>query len=216
MSTTPLVGHHRAFDDPLRDDLVLDFSDKIRDADQLDLFGDQTYYFNAPRFSVPLRAINSVKYQFARHDILPHACGTMLGTALLLRYVSDHILNEEHFAVITLDYDLYWRVFKFFYTSSLIDSFPELKKRMILILAPWHVFKHLAEVVWGFMAPLLFARLWLTAFKTTVPNSPDLKDIMFFFVAISLSTRRHLVWRHDSVIGLCLNVLIYRLIPLVS
>ena len=87
---------------------------------------------------------------------------------------------------------------------------------MILILAPWHVFKRTVEVIWNFFAPGIFARLWLATFHRPVPSSPDLKDMMFFLTALALCTKRSARWQVESCMGHCLRVLIYRLVPLVS
>ena len=214
--STPAFGDFWAFVDPLSDELVLELSEKLRESDQLDLTSEATYFYNATRFSVPLRAENPCKYEFGRLDVLPVACGTPVGTAALLKYVTDHLLSEDRFTVVTLDYDLYWRVMKFFYTRSLVASYPQLKKQMILILAPWHVFKRTVEVIWNFFAPGIFARLWLATFHRPVPSSPDLKDMMFFLTALALCTKRSARWQVESCMGHCLRVLICRLVPLVS
>jgi hypothetical protein len=213
---TPYRGHHVATADPLRVELTNHFRELVLLSDQVDLCGPTTHYGSTNRFSVPMRAVDPVKYDFGCLDVLPKACGTLSGTAHMLNYVADNLFTMDRFTVMTLDYDLYWRSFKFYYTDSLIGAFPRQRENLVMILGPWHVFKRICECVWKWAAPLVLARLWLQVYRKPVPAAPELKDIVFFFVAIALTTKGHENWDCATDLGRCFRILIYQLIPLVS
>ena len=83
-------------------------------------------------------------------------------------------------------------------------------------MGPWHIFKLLAEAVWSKYAPIVFAKMWLKVKKTACPETPKLKDILVFFIAIAQATKSRERWNPGSEISHAFCLLIYELIPFVS
>jgi hypothetical protein len=174
-------------------------------------------YYQKPQFSNPLRNEEPEKFQFVEEDVLPVACGTLKGTISLLNFVSRNYFFENEYSVMTLDYDLYWRVHKLYFTSSIKGSFSLHRKKLILIMGPWHIYKTLSLAVWELFAPLILAPLWIETFGKRVPKSPNLREQLIFYISIANCTRRNRKWSPvDDPFSECTSCLIYELIPLVS
>jgi hypothetical protein len=77
--------------------------------------------------SVPLRYKSSVKFQFYEKDILPIACGTIFGTLTVLRQIMSYNPSNE-FTFLVVDYDIYWRIYKLMFSSSMIGCLSTVKK----------------------------------------------------------------------------------------
>lgn len=182
---------------------------------QSENFKPSNFISNIDSISNPLRFANSEKFQFVEDIILPITCGTLEGTVNLLKEILKAIVDDKYL-ILVVDYDLYWRIQRLFYTNSIFGSYPTLKKSLILIQGPWHIYKNLCESVWEVFSNLILADLWLLTLKKICPASPSLKDIVFFFNLIFIATRGT-TWNDNSsnVIFFCLHFLIYTLIPLV-
>jgi hypothetical protein len=173
-------------------------------------------YHESNEFSIPLRSKESAKFKFVEEDILPVSCGSLKGTIELLKYFSEKVFTKTTYTVATFDYDLYWRVHKLYYTTSIRGSFPEQRQKLILIMGPWHIFKTFCNAVWDYFSPLIFAPMWLEIFNTRVPENPPLKDQLVFFISIANCTRRKTKWKpKNNCLAESTACLIYELIPLV-
>jgi hypothetical protein len=177
---------------------------------------DGSTYRESNEFSIPLRSKEPEKFKFVEEDILPVSCGSLKGTVELLKYFSEKVFTDTMYTVATFDYDLYWRVHKLYYTTSIRGSFPEQRQKLILIMGPWHIFKTFCNAVWDHFSPLIFAPMWLETFKTRVPENPPLKDQLVFFISIANCTRRKIKWKpKNNFLAESTTCLIYELIPLV-
>ena len=189
----------------------------FRDAEQLNLTDGALSYMRLNAFSVPLRSPDSRKYTFVEQTILPVACGTLSGTAQLLNEISHRALRDGKFGICVLDYDLYWRTLKFFYTTSLQGAFSYFRRRILLVMGPWHIYKTLLETIWTTYAPIVFAPMWIAVKGARCPAVPDVPDILTIMVAIALTVKQYPTWQtrgNQTVSSLCL--LLYHWIPLVS
>lgn len=167
--------------------------------------------------SVPLRHKSFVKFQFFEKDILPIACGTILGTLTVLRHIMTY--NPSNiFTFLVVDYDIYWRIYKLMFSSSMIGCLSTVKKRLILIQGPWHIYKSICEAVWEFFSPLILARIWLHIFKSQCPQKPPLKDILVIFISLFVLSHQmdfEIFLLKKTVYGKCIHILLNHLIPLV-
>ena len=182
----------------------------------IDFCSLQTSYAQAEGFSVPLRGMKSSHFQFLEGDVLPVACGSLEGTLQLLKFIQRNALREEFYGACVLDYDLYWRSFKFFFSSSCRGSFPHLRERLILIMGPWHIYKLMCEAVWKAYAPIIFAPMWLAVLKRKVPDNPSLVEKLTIFISVALCTKNRTHWNpvgNEVASSIC--ALLYRFIPLV-
>ena len=146
---------------------------------EVDFCSEQTSYTLAEGFSVPLRGFDSPHFQFLEADVLPVACGSLEGTVQMLKFLQRNGLRNGVYGACVLDYDLYWRTFKFLYSSSCRGSFPQLRKQMIFVMGPWHIYKLLSEAVWSAYAPIIFAPMWLSVLKRKVPANPRTRFVDF-------------------------------------
>ena len=178
-----------------------------------------TYYDNSEGFSVPIRSTYQNKYQFCEADVLPSACGTNAGTITLMRYLLVEILQpSDKYSICVLDYDLYWRVMKYYHTSSLWRPFMFYQERLILIMGPWHIYKVLTEAVWKAFSALIFAPMWLHAKAAKVPAIPSVVEITTIFVAVAMTSKNQPRWSTNQNDPICVSIqlLMYHFIPLVS
>ena len=168
--------------------------------------------------SMPMRLRGATKYDFLERDVLPFACGTLKGTISLIKYFFENeYYKKDEFLLVVVDYDLYWRIFKLLCSNSICGSFPSLKKRLILIQGPWHIYKMICEATWEIYSPLLLARIWQKTFNTPVPEKPPLKKILFFYLSLISTSRRNRKWKSSgNTLSRLIQILIYELIPLVS
>lgn len=196
--------------------LIQQVKDDIRTASEIDFMAPNTYYSGARKFAVPLRVEDAIKYQFIEDQVHPFACGTVTGTALLLGYVKQKLLQDNKYGLCVLDYDLYWRTMKFYHTDSLSGAFKTCRDQLILIMGPWHIYKLLAQSVWDTYAAVFFAPIWIKVKKKRCPAIPDLPDIITFFVCIALAVKEKEMWNPRGGIARSICMLIYKLIPLVS
>jgi hypothetical protein len=169
--------------------------------------------------SVPLRVRNGIKYKFWEKDILPLACGSNFGTLSLLRYLVEQTF-AGYYTVLVVDYDIFWRIHKWMFTKSVIGSLATVKQRFIILQGPWHIYKSLCEAVWSNFVHIVFAHLWIHVFQKPCPQTPPLKEILYFYIAMYHISKRIArdSWNFPStnVYGTCILLLLYDLIPLVS
>ena len=184
----------------------------------IDFCSFETSYTRAAGFSVPLRGFNSPHFQFLEEEVLAVACGSLEGTLQLLKFLQHTaLLSEQFYGACVLDYDLYWRSFKFFFSSSCRGSSPLLRKRLILIMGPWHIYKLMCEAVWKSFPPIVFGPMWLAVLKRRVPDNPSLVEKLTIFISVALATKNRTHWNPvGNEIASCICALIYRFIPLVS
>lgn len=101
------------------------------------------YATQIAEISIPVRASrNKVKYEFEELDLLPFAPGEGIGTLQILQNLEHQPggLNSGYYTCCSLDYDLYWRCNRLFYTNDLLrGSLSLVKRSLVLILAPWHI-----------------------------------------------------------------------------
>ena len=193
-------------------------SAELLSADEILVSFSNTYFDNSTGFSVPIRSRVNRKYQFSETDVLPSACGTILGTITLLRYLSENSLQiSDTYSICVLDYDLYWRVMKFYHTSSLWRPFELQQKKLVLLMGPWHIYKLLSEAIWRAFVGLVFAPMWLHIKEAKVPASPTLVDIITIFIAIANTTKSQPKWNSNQNSPVCrsIQLLMYHYIPLV-
>ena len=208
---------HSAFGNVFTPDQIATCTHLISAAADLTVFEVNSRFDEADGYSVPLRSKERRKYLFQEADVLPSACGTILGTLFLLRYLVTNSLSlSTTYSICVLDYDLYWRVMKFYHTSSLYNPFKLQQQRLILIMGPWHIYKVLSEAVWKCFAAIVFAPMWIHVKRSKVPAMPSLTDITRIFIAVANTIKSQPRWEPngDSVCSsICL--LIYHYIPLV-
>ena len=167
--------------------------------------------------SVPLRSKDSEHFQFREKDVYPIVCGTMIGTVQVLKKLQeDGLFAHSEVVLLSVDYDLYWRLMKLLYTSSLHGAFSTLRQKTLLMQAPWHLYKTMCEAVWTVYGPLL---LWEMHFasssreRISAPKRSSIPRITFLLIAVHFWTRTHSF--PNTPIGELLNQLCEELIPLV-
>ena len=153
---------------------IIDISDELWEMDVL---------------TVPLTCKKEYSYNFREVDVLPIICGTGVGTSEIIDYLRSalNVYSENVYVFLLLDYDLYWRVHKFIWSDSFLrNSLHTFRKRRLLLHAPWHIYKLLADSVWKTFAPLFLADLWLynTEQTNSCPRKPELKFYLFYYIAI--------------------------------
>ena len=189
---------------------------RLTHSDSVLLMGPGTHYGDATCFSVPGRSKNPQKYEFVEEAVLPLACGTINGTLETLRYLYDTVASDDTYGLAVLDYDIWWRTMKFFYTKSISRACMGARRRIIFIMGPWHIYKLLSEAIWSAYVPIIFAPMWLELKGGIVPEKPTMVDKLTFFVAIALCTKDVEEWiPSDNPVASSICQLIYRWIPLV-
>jgi hypothetical protein len=202
--------------DLFKPDLLAACVSRLVNSGSVSLIGPGTRYGDATSFSVPCRSQNADKYEFIEEAVLPLACGTIKGTIGTLRYLFDTVALTDTYGLAVLDYDIWWRTMKFFYTKSISQACMSVRRRIILIMGPWHIFKLLSEAIWSAYASIIFAPMWLKLKGGTVPEKPSMVEKLTFFVAIAICTKEVEQWvPSDNPISLSICQLIYRWIPLV-
>ena len=210
---------HPAFGNIFTQELVELCSELMLNAENVQVFDSNTYFDNSECFSVPIRSKHQNKYQFCETDVLPSACGTIAGSITLMRYLSKESLQHSNkYSICVLDYDLYWRIMKFYHTSSLWRPFELQQDRLILIMGPWHIYKVLTEAVWKAFSALILAPMWLHAKAAKVPAIPSVVEITTIFVAIAMTSKSQPRWctHQNDPICLSIQLLMYHFIPLVG
>lgn len=191
----------------------------IVDSDQLDFTNPYSLLGGATELSNPLRSRNPKKFKLCEDSVLPIKCGTLQGTTeMLVKFCSVVNQNPNRFICLVIDYDLYWRTHRIYFTKSIVGAFQTLRNGLIVLQGPWHVFKTLAEAIWSKFSRLILAELWLHVFRRSCPTSPDLKDIMFVFIAVYAIVKLSPRWAYDSenILQSCCYYLFYHLIPVVN
>ena len=173
----------------------------------------------------PLRSRTSEKFQFHPIDILPIECGTVAGTDKILMDALEIACEnvKSKYVFLSEDYDIYWRIHKLCWSRSLVGSYPEVKKQIVLILAPWHIYKNLSCSVWKFFGPLILADTWLQTNRNRFLADADLNEQLPFWIAVYANEKKILQQIrniHQTVRSIALQTLLEALvsffIPLVS
>ena len=136
---------------------------------------------------------------------------------MLSKFCSIVTANPERFISLVIDYDLYWRTHRLYFSQSIIGAFQTLREGLVVIQGPWHVFKTFAESIWSKFSRLILAELWLFVIRRPCPTAPDVKDIIFIFIAVYSIVKISPTWIYDpdNVLQACCYYLFYHLIPLV-
>ena len=194
----------------------------IRDCESSSIWEEDTYLLNAKELSVPIRIRESKSYQFRELAVLNTDSGTAAGLSDILYYIKNELklYDDNNFVAITVDYDIFWRIHKFIWANSIWDSLDTFRNKTILVAAPWHFYYKLCKSTWQTFGPLILADLWLVATNRPCPKIPDLKEMLFFYIAI-WSIKKHRAEQNEplfdcSLYGSLLNLLFSELIPLVS
>lgn len=182
----------------------------------IDLNNSKYYFANLDYLSVPLRKKNAKKFRFVEHDILPFKIGTVVGTINATAHlIKNHFSDIDTYKVLVVDYDIFWRLHKLLFSISITSSFPTIRKKMILIQGPWHVYKTFCNAIWDCYSNILIADIWLNTFKKPVPNDPDLADQLYFMIFFAFCVKlQKEKWEPKTKFGTFVSLLLYELVPL--
>lgn len=143
------------------------------------------YAIQIPEITIPIRAFHKkVEYVFEELDLLPFAPGEGIGTLQILKNLKNQAggLNSGYYTFCSLDYDLYWRCNRLFYTNDLLGrSLSLVKQSLVLILAPWHVIWKLSLKMWKFCLPFFAADRCFTFNSRASINAPFVHQLTVWF-----------------------------------
>src|SRR3990167_5066962 len=171
----------------------------------------------------PIMIETNSHYKFMPQAVHSYECGTLDGTLSILFSLSNELCedsSENNYIFLSVDYDIYWRISKVLFSKTFTGLFKQLRTKLVLILAPWHIYYKLSSGVWKLFNNFFTSFVWLENYKGSALEDPPLNKQLPFWIAIwkykkVLLLRIKHISTLNSNIKFLLKVLIKSLVPLV-